>query len=226
MIKEFISLAFPHICSACARPLSGGEMAVCTKCRSELPRTGYHLMPENPVTLLFSGKSHIKQGTSFLFFRKGGHIQNMLHELKYHGNMEVGHELGLMMADELKSASDFKDIDLITPVPLHPRKLHIRGFNQAAVIAGGLAEGLGKPHLENLLRRTRHVSTQTRKNVWERFINVSEIFEVSQPGKAEGKKILLVDDVITTGATLSQCANALLSLPSTEVLIASAALAR
>jgi ComF family protein len=226
VIKEFISIVYPNICSACDRPLSGGELAVCSKCRSELPRTGYHLMPENPVTLLFAGKSHIGQATSLLFFRKGGHIQQMLHKLKYEGRSDVGYALGLMLAEELRHAPDFGDVDLIAPVPLHPRKLHLRGFNQAALIAEGMAVGLHKTHARHLLRRTRHVASQTRKNVWERFKNVAEIFEVSEPNTVRGKKILLVDDVITTGATLSQCANAVLAIPDTQVSVASAAIAR
>jgi ComF family protein len=226
MIREFISLAFPHICTACSKPLSGGEMSVCSKCRSELPRTGYHNVEDNPVVLLFAGKSHVHSATALLFFRKGGHIQQMLHALKYHGHREVGVELGRMISDEIKHHPHYSGVDIIAPVPLHPRKLHIRGFNQAAVIASGVAEGLAKPHMEHLLRRTRHVSSQTRKNVWERFLNVTEIFEVAQPKALQGKTVLLIDDVITTGATLSQCANAILAIPQTKVLIAAAAIAR
>jgi len=181
-------------------------------------------MAGNPVEQLFYGRYQPAAVTSFLYFTKAGVVQQALHNLKYNGAQDLGHYLGKSFGEELKSSRRFAGIDAVVPVPLHWKKQRIRGYNQSELIARGMAEALGTEARPDLLLRGIHTSTQTKKGRLERWENVAEAF---LPGKTllPGRKLLLVDDVLTTGATLEACARALEQVSGQAVYMATLACA-
>lgn len=219
--SDFFSLIFPRVCQSCRTPLLKGEQTICTKCIATLPYTRYWEYNDNPVAQKFWGQVDIVAATSLLHFRKGTKIRKLVHLLKYKGNTDVGYKLGLLLGSNIKQNSHFSDVDIVVAVPLHPKKQKKRGYNQSDFIADGVAEALGATPMPNLIRRKQNNETQTRKNRVERYQNVRSIFEVPEPSLAAGKHILIVDDVITTGATVESCAAELLSSTSCKVSIAS-----
>ncbi len=222
--EDLLWMMYPSLCAACGRPLYTGEECICTPCRFHLPRTGFHLIDDNPVVQHFWGKSPVKNATAYYYFGKGERVQRLIHQLKYKNRKDVGDFIGCLMGTELKK-SDFNTIDLVVPVPLHVSRLRQRGYNQSDFFAEGLAKGLKKGFSCNALLRTEATSTQTRKHRFERYRNVDNIFQVNNESEVKNKSILLVDDVITTGSTLISCADALLSVPGTSVYIAAIACA-
>lgn len=227
LLSDFVSLLFPRVCLACEDPLARGEEHICTSCRAQLPYTDYHkLTPaENPLSRRFWGKVPVKHALSYLRFLRHGRVQHLLHQLKYKGQQDVGRVLGHWYGQELATNGFTQEFDLIVPVPLHPRKLAQRGYNQADSFAEGLARGLGRPWHATALRRTAHTTSQTRKNRLQRWQNVSTVFETADAGTILGRRILLVDDVLTTGATLEACTKALLAAGAAEVSVATIATA-
>ena len=227
LISDFVSLVFPRTCLACVEPLARGEDHICTGCRAQLPYTDYHKLPEreNPLARRFWGKVPVRHALSYLRFLRHGRVQHLLHQLKYQGQREVGLVLGRWYGTELATHGLAADFDLVVPVPLHPRKLAKRGFNQSDTFAEGLALGLAVPWSATALRRTEHTASQTRKSRTERWLNVATVFEVAEPALLLGKRVLLADDVLTTGATLEACAAVLLAAGCAEVSIATIACA-
>jgi ComF family protein len=225
--NDFVGLIFPRMCLACSEPLRHGEQHLCTGCRAELPYTDYHLLPpaESPLGRRFWGKLPIRHALSYLRFLRHGRVQHLLHQLKYQGQREVGTALGQLYGSELHAAGLAADFDLIVPVPLHPYKLAKRGYNQAAVFAEGLSLGLQLPWNTTALRRITRTATQTKKNRIQRWLNVAEVFEVSRPEEIAGLRVLVVDDVLTTGATLEACGAMLLASGAAEVSFATIACA-
>lgn len=216
-IKDLINLFFPKTCGGCGGYLVEGESSICTKCLCELGKTNFHKQQDNEAEKLFWGKVHIEHATAYCRFCKGGVSQQLLHNLKYKGRKELGIEMGLIMAEEIKG-HPIADVDCIIPVPLHPAKLKNRGYNQAEMIAQGISRKLGIPVEGASLVRTRKNETQTHKNINERYLNSQGLFTLSPTaGNLSGKRILLVDDVITTGATLESCARELLKIDGTTV---------
>jgi ComF family protein len=224
-LQGFASLFFPRSCAACGEVLYRNERILCTKCRIGLPRTGFHLNPENEIARMFWGRIPVVQATSFIYFTKGSPYQQILHELKYRDNCEAGMELGRLFGLELKN-SGFARVDLIHPVPLHPDKLRIRGYNQSECIARGMGEILLLPVLTGIIARKADTPSQTRKTRYERWENLRGQFICIDPQTVRQKHILLVDDVITTGATLESCAACLLDTGGNSVSIATLAFAR
>lgn len=224
-LKSLFDLFFPHLCFACQThpPMPGSS--VCVRCDYEIVPTDYHLQAENPVLDRFWGRVPIEAATSFFHFSKGGLLQQLIHELKYNNRPEIGIELGKLYGHILAQSPLYQSIDCIVPVPLHPKKELLRGYNQAAMFAQGLAEVLECPWTKHGLIRQHYSESQTKKSREERFQNVSEVFVLPQPEKLRGKHILLVDDVITTGATLEACALRLLEAEGVRVSVASIALA-
>lgn len=223
-LDDFLNLFFPRLCAGCSASLFRNESLICTRCRYQLPRTGYHRWRNNPVEVLFWGRVPVVYGTAGFFFQKKGHFQQMVHTMKYRGMKELGKELGRIMGIDM-AGSVFSEVDLLIPVPLHPEKLQKRGYNQSEWIAYGLGEALHKPVGRNILVRTIASETQTRKSRFDRWKNVENIFQVLRPEKIQGKHILLVDDVVTTGATLESCAHEILDVPETKVSVATLAVA-
>ena len=222
---DFINLLFPDLCVLCDRALQKNEHQLCLSCLHDIPKTNYHLIADNPVEKRFWGKVPIFRATSYFFFQKGSSFQKLLHILKYKGNKEIGELLGKYAAIDLLDSPDFTSIDFIIPVPLHPKKYKLRGYNQSEWISKGISEILNKPLDTTTLLRVRENPTQTKKTVFERFENTEGIFELSNTTLLAGKHVLLVDDVLTTGSTLEACARALLETQGIKISIFTLAVA-
>jgi len=218
-------LIFPRLCVACGDKLIEQEQWICLDCLHHIPRTNYHLEPENPVAQLFYGRVRIEFATSFFYFSKGSKYQSLVHNLKYKGMKELGAEMGKHFGIDLLRSEDFSSVDMICPVPLHPKREKKRGYNQSWWIAQGIASQMQKPLSIGNLIRVRATETQTLKNRFERWQNVEGIFDLTNPEAFNGKHILLVDDVVTTGATIEACAQAILSKTDARVSIATLATA-
>ena len=220
-LESFVELFFPRICLVCSNNLLGQEELVCLHCLHELPRTNFHLEERNPVAELFYGRVKIEYATAFFVFSKGSRYQKLIHSLKYKGMNEIGVLLGRYFGADLLDSPYFSDIDVVCPVPLHPKKEKKRGYNQSEFIARGIAERMDKKlSVNNLIRKT-YTDSQTRKGRYERWENVEGIFELSIPEEFEGKHILLIDDVVTTGSTLEACVTAIMAATkNTKVSIA------
>jgi ComF family protein len=222
---DFISLLFPRLCYACGNHLLRNENLICTECFVVIPRTNYHMDENNPVAQLFWGRCLIQKAAAFSFYNKGSRIRNLIHNLKYKGIKEIGYELGRIYGLTLKSSGFTNNINLIIPVPLHPAKKRIRGFNQSDSISEGLADVVGLTVDKDTLIRTTVSATQTKRSRYERWTNVEGIFHVTDPEIIRGMHILLVDDVITTGSTIESCANELLKIDGVKVSVAALAFA-
>jgi len=216
---DFISLLFPRLCYACGNHLLRNENLICTGCYVAIPRTNYHLQAENPVAQLFWGRCLIEKAAAFSFYARGSRIRNLIHKLKYSGIKEIGYELGRIYAVSLKSSGFTSDVDMIIPVPLHPCKKRIRGFNQSEYISAGVSDVTGLPVDTHSLTRIVLSATQTNRSRYERWTNVEGIFRVADAGAIRGKHILLVDDVITTGSTIESCVNELLKVEDVKVSV-------
>ncbi len=223
--NDLLELIYPSLCIACGERLVSQEKFVCMKCWLDLPVTNFHLDPDNNVARLFWGRVKIEQATAFFYYRKGSRYQQLIHFIKYRGLKELGYEAGIRLGDLLSTAVRFNSSELIVPVPLHPKKEKNRGFNQSEWIARGIAVSFNHPVVSDNLYRQVYNPTQTRKDRYGRWQNVEGIFMVRDPGRFEGRHILLVDDVITTGSTLEACASAILKIPGTSVSIATLAVA-
>jgi ComF family protein len=222
---DFISLLFPRLCYACGNHLLRNEDLICTQCFISIPRTNYHLTPDNPVAQLFWGRCQICKAAAFSFYNKGSRIRKLIHNLKYKGIKEVGYELGRIYGLSLRNSGFLDDIDLIIPVPLHPSKQRKRGFNQSEYISKGLADASGLTLELKSLVRVVVSDTQTKRSRYERWMNVEGIFAVAETEKLKGKHILLVDDVITTGSTLEACTCELLKIEDIKVSVVALAVA-
>ena len=224
-IHSIIGLIYPSVCAACGTPLFKWEKLVCTRCRSLLPKTGYELNEDNPLARLFYGRVRLKAVTACFFFSKEGKVQRLIHELKYKGNADAGVFLGQELGKTIKEAPLFEGLDYLIPVPLHPKREKERGYNQSMMIARGVNEVTGIPVGDQYLFRSVNTATQTHKSKEERWQNVKDIFEVKHAEQLEGKYVLLIDDVLTTGATLEACALKLSSVPGITIGCATAACA-
>ncbi|MFH0842013.1 MAG: ComF family protein [Bacteroidota bacterium] len=222
---DFISLLFPRLCYACGNHLTRNENLICTECYILIPRTGYHLQPENPVEKLFWGRCRIEKAAAFSFYNRGSRIRNLIHNLKYKGIRDVGYELGRIYGQSLNGSDFIRDIDLIIPVPLHPSKKRKRGFNQSDLICRGMSEATGIPVDTESLARVTVSATQTKKSRYDRWTNVEGIFNVTGHEALRGKHVLLIDDVITTGSTIESCTNELLKAEGVKVSVAALAVA-
>lgn len=225
MVEDLFSLFFPRYCLGCGEPLTKEEEILCTFCLFHLPRTYFHQDPTNPAARVFWGRVRLDSAASFVFFHKGGNVQELLHQLKYQGKKDIGRYLGRLYAYELSDTQFLSGVDMIIPVPLHPKKLRKRGYNQSLCFAEGLSEISGIPVAGQVLFRKADSATQTKKSRYERWENVEGIFDLRDTEKITGKHILLVDDVITTGATLEACACMLLAKENVRVSVASIAFA-
>ncbi|MBT8260204.1 MAG: ComF family protein [Bacteroidia bacterium] len=211
MFKSLINLFYPKICYACNNVLTDNENGICTVCRHELPVTNYHLEDNNQVEKVFFGRVKIIHATSLFWFQKKGMVQQLLHNLKYRGHEEIGKILGQWLGYELKNSSKFKDIDLVIPVPLHKSRQRKRGYNQVAKFAQEIANQLDALYVDYILVKTIPTKTQVFKTRFSRWDDSKAMFNLKHSEELKGKHILLVDDIITTGATIESCANVLLN---------------
>lgn len=228
LLQDVVNLLFPEGCAGCFGDIGQSEKPICYRCRSRLP-----VIVSNPVSnhaLLekkFLGLLPLIHCLAFLRFQKGGITQRLLHALKYQNQPEVGEVLGRLFAEELLSRGFLSRFDFIIPIPLHSSKLKKRGYNQAMAIAKGMAEGFGTVASEDILIRAKATETQTKKGKLERILNVGEVFALNpeQLHLLQGKHILLVDDVVTTGSTMEACAKLLIREPLSSLSIATLAMA-
>jgi len=220
LVNDLIDLVFPDLCSGCDNPLAKGEEIICTSCEYDLPL----FAADESIRDRFFGRINVVDARAFLKFYTGGVSQKLLHAIKYKGDKDLAIHLGRAFMKRLKNEGVFNEIDIIVPVPLHPTKLRTRGFNQSLILAQGIAVELGLKVDEQSVMRLKKSETQTRKSRAERWQNVSGIFNVEGEG-LENKNVLLVDDVITTGATLEACAEAIFESNVNSISIAAIAAA-
>ncbi len=228
MLKKFFSeifdVVFPHICVGCNEEAIPSHSIFCAKCAGSLPYTRMENICHNEFEKHFTGRLHIQAGCSTFFFSKGGIMQNAIHALKYRNLPHVGRALGAMMGRKLAKNPTYKSCDVVIGVPLHKSKKRKRGYNQTDFIAEGISNYLKIPHLDAVINRGRNTHSQTRKSRLQRMKNLQGGFSVLDPEKIEGKHILLVDDVLTSGATLDYCGQAILSVENTKLSLATAAM--
>ena len=222
---DFLHLFFPKICLACEDALYKGENIICTNCYFNMPLCKYDDALNNPMAKKFWGKVNFEGAYAYLNFTRKGRVQSLLHRLKYKGEKEVGELLGELMANQMNESFDFLSFDAIVPVPLHRKKLIKRGYNQSECIARGMANVFNISVESDLVIRTHHSSTQTKKKRFARWENVEKIFKLTDSTNYINKHFLIVDDITTTGSTMSACAEQLLKIEGAKVSVASLAFA-
>jgi ComF family protein len=224
--SNLVNLFYPNLCLLCNSPLVDDERFICLFCHCNIPKTNYHTHKANPARNLFAGYTQLNEATAFLFFEKEGITQKLIHSLKYYGNKALAAYLGQTAAHELKKEGVYASIDTIIPIPLHPKKEKRRGYNQSEWIAQGIASVYGCTIDKKRLKRIADTQSQTLKTIYDRHVNVENIFELTDPEYFYGKHILLIDDVLTTGATVSSCIEALLCVPDIKISIFALSIAR
>ena len=217
--NSILHVLFPHVCAGCGSDIINEESTLCMRCLAELPETNFHLHANNPVEKIFWGRLPLVSATAQYYFSKETRMQHLMHQFKYKGNKALGKQLGYLMGNDLLKSNRFK-IDAVLPLPLFASKEKRRGYNQATVLCEGIAEVMKVDLLKHVIIRTQHTATQTKKGRVERWINIEGKFELVKPGKIQNKNILLVDDVITTGATLEACGQELLKARNIGLSIA------
>lgn len=208
--RSLTQLFFPEVCYGCGSDLVSRHQLLCLQCLHALPYTGFHLHPDNPVERIFWGRLPIVRAAGIFYLTKGSMLERLMYQLKYKGKKEVGIYCGRMMGQAMLG-SPLSDVDALIPLPLFPAKERKRGYNQAALVCEGMAEIMSKPVWKDAVQRTTSTQTQTRKNRIERWENMKGRFRACNAAKVSGRHVLLVDDVITTGATLEACGNELVA---------------
>ncbi len=221
-----IDLFFPRVCPLCGRVLKREESGICFSCLHDLPYIRFRTRDDNPLARVFWGRVPFVGVYAYLLYEKGNKAARLIREIKYHGHKELGFLMGTHFGEYLRTFPAFQEVDVVVPVPLHRRKLRKRGFNQSEWIARGMAERLERPLLTGTLLRKVYNPTQTKRSRYQRWENVQGIFTLRDSSPLAGKHILLVDDVITTGATLEACAIPLLSLAGVRISLAALAMAK
>ncbi len=222
--EDIINLVFPALCNGCGVSLYHGEKEICTKCLYDLPYTDFHLYAENPVAKQLWTRLPLHAAMAMLYFKKGTKVQNLIHALKYKEQTSMGVKLGRLLGHRLQQSELYAGVELITAVPLHQKKLKLRGYNQSEYIATGLSEVLNTPVCNNLIREIA-TESQTKKARYVRYENMQAVFSVKNAEQLVDKHVLLIDDVVTTGATLEACGNALLDIGVSKLSIATVAFA-
>jgi len=222
-IDPIFWLYFPKNCPACGRPLRLFGANICGRCSQNLPETHFFEAPGNPIEKIFYGRLPMSAGAAAWYFHKNSALQSLLFQLKYKSNEDVGLFIGKQMGALLAASDRFATIDALVPVPLHPQALSKRGFNQAALICEGIGQVWHKPVLTGAIARTKHTNTQTKQSRAVRWNNMENAFSIKDPTSIAGKHLLLIDDVITTGATIEACGKTLLSVKDVQLSVAAAA---
>jgi len=226
MAEGLAHLVYPRLCEGCSKPLLAEEEVLCLTCNVyHLPRTAYHHIADNETAMRFAGRVRVERATSFAYFTPDGLLQHLLHRLKYDGKQYIGTYLGKQLGYDLVQIDWQKGIDAIIPVPLHPEKEAARGYNQSKLLAEGMGDVLGLPVITTALQRIKNTESQTQKTREERIENMQDAFVVADAAAIAGKHLLLIDDVLTTGATLEACALALKTVPEVCISIATVGIA-
>jgi ComF family protein len=225
MIKDLFNLFFPKVCYGCTNYLKDFEKYLCTHCRHELPLTNFHFTNDNTVKKVLYGRVELENATALLRYQKKGIVQELLHNLKYRGYEDISHFLGEWLGEDLKNISDYKTIDCVIPVPLHPKKLRKRGYNQVSKFGKEIAKALEVDYVDSVLKKKTNTSSQVYKNRLTRWFNPEEHFVCTNLEVLKGKHILLVDDIITTGATIEACIEVLNAQENHKISLATMAIA-
>lgn len=221
----FAHLLYPELCVACGGDLPTSTTCFCLRCKARLSPSDMHLVQENEFVERLWGRLNLESGAAAYYFTRNSPIRMAVHHLKYKNKPDIGLMIGREFGRKLQTSAYFKNIEGIVPVPLHPKKERLRGYNQSTVFAQGISEAMEKPLFGKVLVRRAFTNTQTKKKRMERFENVDEVFEVRKPEAIAGKHLLLVDDVLTTGATLEVCGQALLNVEGTKLSCVTIAIA-
>ncbi len=222
-LKNFAQLLYPHYCEGCGSDILEEKQLLCSQCFVELAITNFENIVENTVEKMFYGRLPIAAATAGFYFTKDSLIQHLIHQLKYNGNKDVGVYLGKLLGFQLKQCNRFNEIDIIIPLPLNHKRAFKRGYNQAALIGEGIAEVVQKPMIENAVGRKLFTETQTINNRINRLENMIDAFTIENANLLINKHVLLVDDIITTGATLEACGRIILDHHPKSLSIASVA---
>ena len=225
IVGSTMHLLYPHVCTGCGSDLLEADSLLCLTCMHDLPHTNFAALPNNPVEKDFWGRINLVAAYSQFYFSKAFLMQHLIHHLKYKGNTKIGFYLGEIMGKTMLQSNRFSTMDALLPLPLYPDKEHKRGYNQATVICNGISSVMNIPVLSSAVIRQHATETQTRKHRTERWENVKDSFKVVKPGELNGKRLLLVDDVVTTGATLEACGNVMLQAADVKLGIATLAYA-
>ena len=226
MLKLIKNLFFPPVCSGCHDLLGDNESVICTHCRHEIPFTNHHLTVENELYKVFYGRIALEHASALIYFTKKGITQELIHNLKYRGQEEIGRILAEWYLPDLQKITALKTATTIIPVPLHPKKLKSRGYNQASQFGQALALDLSLKYNDQLLFRKKNSQTQSKKNRLKRAEGIEKAFDVVFTEKDHKQHYILIDDVVTTGATLEACCRALLKIPGTQISIVCMAMAQ
>jgi ComF family protein len=216
---DFAHIFFPHVCEGCGSDIVNNDSVLCAECFSSLPGTGFIKEAGNPVEKIFHGRLNVQAAASAYYFTKHSLLQRLILQLKYFNNKEIGFYLGKLLGYQAATVERFNDADVIIPLPLNARKERKRGYNQAAVIAEGLTSIWTKPVLHDTAHRVRFTETQTRKDRIARWQTMEGAFTTSNNELLKDKHVLLIDDIITTGATLEACGEQILKIPGTKLSI-------
>jgi ComF family protein len=226
MFKAIIDLFFPKVCYACHEVLNDHEQDICTDCRNNLPVTNFHFHKDNNVSKVFYARVKVEYGTALFRFEKKGLVQQLIHNLKYKGQESIGVFLGDWLGGELKTVKEYSEIDIVIPVPLHKNKLKKRGYNQVAQFAEHIASALNVKYIDNVLLKVTNTDSQVLKSRFARWTSNEELFTLQNKSTIANKHILLVDDLITTGATMEACINVLNQAKNIKISVACMAIAQ
>ena len=219
IFHNFLNLFFPDLCLGCKSRLTKEEVHICTECLLLLPKTNYHLQPDNRLESFFAGRIPFERVAAYAYFIKGGSIQHIIHELKYNHNPAIGNFIGRLCGENLKNGDFISSIDLLVPIPLHPKRKKQRGYNQSYEICKGISESIGIPIDCTTLVRKVNNKSQTKNSRFDRWKNVEDIFSLTDTQVFNNKHILLVDDVITTGSTIESAAKEILKSEGAKISI-------
>ena len=226
MFKAIIDLFFTKVCYACHEVLNDHEQDICTDCRNNLPVTNFHFHKDNNVSKVFYARVKVEYGTALFRFEKKGLVQQLIHNLKYKGQESIGVFLGDWLGGELKTVKEYSEIDIVIPVPLHKNKLKKRGYNQVAQFAEHIASALNVKYIDNVLLKVTNTDSQVLKSRFARWTSNEELFTLQNKSAIANKHILLVDDLITTGATMEACINVLNQAKNIKISVACMAIAQ
>ncbi len=226
-LHRFLDLIAPRICVVCGRRLAPSEQAICVSCNMHLPRTGFQLQPyDNMMARLFWGIIPVERVAALFYYEAGSATSNILYDLKYHDHPDIGIAMGRLIGREFSGAGFFDGIDMLVPVPLASKRQRQRGYNQSMQLAKGISKMTGIPIYDKVVRRTAFAKSQTQLHRWERQENVADVFQLKEPAILSGHHVLLIDDVITTGATMTACARELLKAGDVKISLLSLGFAK